>query len=184
MVRPAGSARAQDRDPVGQLLRLIEVVGGEQDGLAERAQVLDRLPAPTARLRVEAGGGLVEEDQVGVARQREGEVEAAPLAARKLADLGVLDLVELDDVQQVGERARLGVIGAPAVEELLDPGLPGEAALLQDDADPLAELGRLRLRVDAQTRTLPLVRCRKPSRISSVVVLPAPFGPSRQKTSP
>jgi hypothetical protein len=56
-------------------------VGGEQDRLAERAEVLDRLPAAPPRLRVEAGGGLVEEDQVGVAGQREGQVEAAALSA-------------------------------------------------------------------------------------------------------
>src|SRR6266540_3462864 len=34
------------------------------------------------------------------------------------------------------------------------------------------------------TRTSPLVRSRKPSMISTVVVLPAPFGPSRANTSP
>src|SRR4030088_800324 len=35
-----------------------------------------------------------------------------------------------------------------------------------------------------QTRTEPRSRLRKPSRISTVVVLPAPLGPSRPKTSP
>jgi hypothetical protein len=35
-----------------------------------------------------------------------------------------------------------------------------------------------------RTRTVPDVAWRWPSRISVVVVLPAPFGPSRQKTSP
>ena len=35
-----------------------------------------------------------------------------------------------------------------------------------------------------RTETCPLVRERRPSRISTVVVLPAPFGPSRPKTSP
>ena len=34
------------------------------------------------------------------------------------------------------------------------------------------------------TLTSPAERIRKPSRISIVVVLPAPFGPSRQTTSP
>jgi len=33
-------------------------------------------------------------------------------------------------------------------------------------------------------RTRPPLRSRKPSRISTVVVLPAPFGPSRANTSP
>ena len=35
-----------------------------------------------------------------------------------------------------------------------------------------------------RTRTSPAVRWRMPSRISTVVVLPAPLGPSRPKTSP
>ena len=34
------------------------------------------------------------------------------------------------------------------------------------------------------TRTSPAVRIRKPSRISIVVVFPAPLGPSRASTSP
>src|SRR5450755_4305689 len=34
------------------------------------------------------------------------------------------------------------------------------------------------------TVTAPVVRGRKPSRISTIVVLPAPFGPSSAKTSP
>ena len=35
-----------------------------------------------------------------------------------------------------------------------------------------------------RTRTCPAARCRKPSRISTVVVLPAPFGPRKSKISP
>ena len=34
------------------------------------------------------------------------------------------------------------------------------------------------------TATVPAVRVRKPSRISTIVVLPAPFGPSSANTSP
>jgi hypothetical protein len=143
-------AVAQDRHPVGQPLRLVQVVGGEQDGLAERAQVLDRAPAAAARLGIETGRRLVEEDQVRVAREREGQVEAAALAAGEPAHLRVLVLVELDDAEQVAGGAGVGVVRAPAVDQLFDPGLAGEAALLQDDADPLAELGRLRLRVHAE----------------------------------
>jgi hypothetical protein len=49
-------------------------VGGEQDGLAELAQVADDVPA-APRLDVEPGGGLVEEYQVGIAGQGQREVE-------------------------------------------------------------------------------------------------------------
>ena len=79
-----------DRDAVGQRLRLVHEVGGEEDGLAERAEVLDRRPGLAAGGRVEAGGRLVEEEQVGVADEREREVEAAPLAAREQLDARAL----------------------------------------------------------------------------------------------
>jgi len=54
-------------------------VRGEQHSLAQPAQVLDRRPASPASFRVEAGGRLVEENQIRVAREGEGEVQAAPL---------------------------------------------------------------------------------------------------------
>ena len=74
-------AALDDRDAVGELLRLVEVVRGQQHGLAEVLERADRLPRGATRGRVEAGRRLVEEDQLGVADQREREVEAAALAA-------------------------------------------------------------------------------------------------------
>ena len=71
----------QHRDPVGQVLRLVHVVGGEEDRLAELPQPGDDLPGGPAGGRVEPGGRLVEEDELGVADQREREVEPPPLAA-------------------------------------------------------------------------------------------------------
>ena len=73
-------------DAVGQRLGLVHEVGGEEDRLAQRAEVLDRRPRLAAGRRVEAGGRLVEEEQVGVADEGEGEVQAAPLAAREQLD--------------------------------------------------------------------------------------------------
>ncbi len=60
-------AVAQDREPVGEVLRLVHVVGRQQHRLAEVAQALDHVPRVAARLRVEAGRRLVEEHEVGVA---------------------------------------------------------------------------------------------------------------------
>ena len=70
-----------DRDAVGERLRLVEVVGGQQDRLAELLEPVDDAPGGAAGGGVEAGGGLVEEDELGVADEREREVEPAPLAA-------------------------------------------------------------------------------------------------------
>ncbi len=68
-------------DPVGEALRLVHVVGGQEDGLAEVAQSGDHAPRLAARRRVEAGRRLVEEEQVRVADQRHADVEPPLLAA-------------------------------------------------------------------------------------------------------
>ena len=75
-----------DRDAVGQAQGFVEVVGYEQDGLAEdilQAQkfVLHLL----ADQRVERGKGFVEKPDVGFDRKRAGDADALLLAARKLS---------------------------------------------------------------------------------------------------
>ena len=59
-------------------------------------EALDQLPELPARLRVEPGRRLVEEEQLGVADQRAGEREPLLLPARELADPRPRLLVELD----------------------------------------------------------------------------------------
>src|SRR5437764_339795 len=83
-----------DRHPVGQRLRLVEVVGREQHGLAELLERADRLPGVAPGRRVETSRGLVEEDQLGIADQRERQVEAAQLAARQGPRHGLLLALE------------------------------------------------------------------------------------------
>ena len=78
------AAVLDDRDPVGELLGLVEVVGRQKDGLAELLERADRLPGGAAGGRVEAGRRLVEEDQLGIADQGEGEVEPAELTPESL----------------------------------------------------------------------------------------------------
>jgi hypothetical protein len=129
-------------------------VGGEQDRLALVAQATDQLPGPPAGLGVEAGGRLVEVDQLRVADHAEGEIEPAALAARERDDSGV----EL--VGQAGERdhlvgrppARVG--GSVEVDRLADREVGLDAALLEDDPDPVAEPGLVVLGVCAEHRDL------------------------------
>ena len=96
-----------DRDAVGEHLRLVHVVGGEEDRLAELAQAGDHLPGLAARRGVEAGGRLVEEEQLGVADQRQRHVEAALLAARERRGPGVRLLGEADQARS-SRRRRAG----------------------------------------------------------------------------
>ena len=182
----ADAALAQDGDTIGQTLGLVEVVGGEHDRLAQGTEVLDRGPAPPPRLGVEAGRGLVEEDQLGVPGQRQREVEAAALPAREPPDDGVALGGQLDDFQELVERARRPVEGPPRVDQLAAPvGAAGKPHSCSTTPVRSRSSGGWSAGSKPRTRTVPARSGgRKPSRISSVVVLPAPLGPRRPNTSP
>src|SRR6478609_10205922 len=67
-----------DREPVGEMVRLVEVVRREQDRqLFDRSQAGDLLPHLRAGLGVQAGRGLVEEEYGWPGDQAHGDVELA-----------------------------------------------------------------------------------------------------------
>ena len=75
-----------DPDPVGDADGLGEVVGDEDDGLAQGALQTEELVLHLAPdQRVEGGERLVEEPDVGLDRQRAGDADALLLPARELA---------------------------------------------------------------------------------------------------
>ena len=79
-------AAGQDQDAVGQLLGLVEVVRGQQDrGVVHVGQSVHQVVELAPRLGVEAGGRLVEEQQLGPADDADGDVEPAALPAGELA---------------------------------------------------------------------------------------------------
>src|SRR5580704_5778332 len=112
-------------------------MGGEEDGLAELPEPGNDLPGGAAGGRVETSGRLVQEDELRVADEGEGEIEAAPLAAGEPG----------------AERARLlgqadqgdGLVDIP--RRAIEPGVQGQAlpdgqaglglGLLQDHAHPV-----------------------------------------------
>src|SRR4051812_34136811 len=107
-----------DRDAVAQRLRLVEVVGRQQDGLAEVLERAHDVPRRAPGRRVEPGRRLVEEDQLGVADEGEREVQAPQLAAAERARVraGLLgEAGELDDLVDV---ARIGVEAGPVRDRL------------------------------------------------------------------
>ena len=105
-------ALVDDQDPVGQRVGLVEVVGGQEHRrAAARPQALDVLPEVGPRLRVQAGGRLVEEDQRRVVDQAHHDVEAALLAAGHVLGHPLPEALELELVEQLpapllGEPAR------------------------------------------------------------------------------
>src|SRR6266511_490689 len=72
-----------DADAVGELLRLLEVMGGEHDGRPAIAQRPDVAPERAAQLHVDAGGGLVEEQDARLVHERLADEEPPLHAARQ-----------------------------------------------------------------------------------------------------
>src|ERR1044072_7572437 len=138
--RPGGDdpAAGEDRDPIGEALRLVHVVGGEKDRLAEITQAGDRLPGLTPGGGVEAGRRLLEEEQLGGADPRHADVEAAPLAAGEPAGALVGLALEADQLDRLLDRPRLRVVAGVEGEGLAHRQVGVRSAVLEDDADPLA----------------------------------------------
>ena len=177
-------ARRHHRDAVGEELRLVHEVRRQEDRLAGLAQRADRRPGVAPRVRVEAGRRLVEEQHVGVADEAEREIQPPALAAGQLAGLRVRLGVELDELDEVAGGSERGYQRAVHLQQLTD----GELLL---DAGPCRTTPIRARRARSprpgswpRTETAPALGRRWPSRISAIVVLPAPLGPSRQNTSP
>jgi hypothetical protein len=95
--RPVGddpAAGHQDR-PVGVGVRLLEVVRGEEERLAGSGELADRVPERPSGLDVHAHGRLVEDEQIGIAHERDREAQALRLAAAQPLGPAVGQRVEL-----------------------------------------------------------------------------------------
>ncbi|GAB4007892.1 hypothetical protein GCM10029992_62820 [Glycomyces albus] len=148
-------ALVHDHEAVAELLGLVHVVGGQQDRHALLLELEQALPHQVAGLRVQAGGGLVEEDQVGLVDQGPGDGQAALHAAGEVVDLVVRAARELHELEQFG-RAGPGL--APLDAEV--PGVDGEVledrehvvegVVLRHDAEAGADGRPVAARVEAE----------------------------------
>src|SRR3954452_17417511 len=139
-----------DRDAVAQRLGLVEVVRGQHDRLAEVLERADDLPRRAPRRRVEAGGRLVEEDQLGVADEREREVQPAQLAAAQRPRVRVGLLGQAGERQDLVDVARPRIEAGPVRDRLAHGDVAAHAGALQHDAHPPAQLLRALLGVLAE----------------------------------
>ena len=144
-----------------------------------------QVPHGVPGLRVEAGGQLVGEHDLGVVDQRQRDEQSLLLTAGELAEHGV------------------ALLGEPQLLEQLPPVAPSTGRATQTDrapprpscapGGPTAGVG-LRCAARDPVRVargpgrgreiLPRSGRRRPSTHSMVVVLPAPFGPTMPKISP
>ncbi|MCY1356762.1 hypothetical protein D9M69_432230 [compost metagenome] len=95
------AAVVEHQQPRTQALGLVHEVRGQQDRLALLQQHLQPLPHQVPRLWVKPGGGLVEQQQLGVVHQRARQRQAPAHAARQLAGLGVGLVRERGELQQL-----------------------------------------------------------------------------------
>ena len=88
-------------DVVGQVVRLVEVLGREQHRRAVVDELADEAPDVVARLRVEPGRGLVEDQQARAADEARAEVEPAAHATRVAAHDPVAGLDEAESLERL-----------------------------------------------------------------------------------
>ena len=107
-----------------------------------------------------------------------------PPESRLIAVVGLL--VQPDQLDHLVDRPRIRVVAGVAGQHLAHRVVGLDRQLLEHDADAGAQptLRGAVGRVDPERLDPPAVRWRNPSRISTVVVLPAPLGPSSANTSP
>jgi acyl-CoA dehydrogenase len=132
-------AAHDDRNAIGELLGLFHVVRRQEDRLAERSQIHDHFPRPPPRGRVEAGRGLVEEQEIRVAGEPDRNVEAPLLASRQAPDALVAFLLKPDKLDDLVERARARVVPPIAFDGLGDGQEGVHAGVLENDSDALAK---------------------------------------------
>src|SRR5690606_40415895 len=97
-------ALVDDRDVAAQLLGLFQVMGGEDDGHPLAVELGDEVPHRAAQLDVDAGGGLVEDQQARLVDQRAGDHQAALHAAGEHAR-GHVALVPQAELVQVDRKS-------------------------------------------------------------------------------
>ena len=140
-------------------------VGDHQDRAAVVGEAAEQLHDVAVHARVEARGGLVQEDQRRLGEELQGHRDALALAAGEGGDLLLLVDVQLELAQHlvdallalvlggVGGEAQLGRV----LQRLLDGQLLVQDVVLRDQTDALAQLGELLVQVPVVVEDVALV---------------------------
>jgi len=141
------STLLEDDHLVGEGERLVDVVGDEDDGLAELAlQAVELGLQIGADDRVDGTEGLVHQQDVRVARQCAGDADALLLAAGELSGVALRERAVQAHLVQELERLGAGLRLGHALEHgdrrdvVDDAAVRQEAGGLQDVADASAQL--------------------------------------------
>ena len=101
-------AVVHDRQAVAQDLGFLHVVRRQEDRPALRSEPPDDVPQRAPGGRVHAGRRLVEEHELGVADERQGDRESLALAARQVLRPRAPLLAEVHQPDQLAGRAAFG----------------------------------------------------------------------------
>ena len=160
LARAAGRdhpAAVDDDHLVGQPLRLVHEVRAQHHGHAVPAQVADQVPGRVARLRVDTGGRLVQEDQLGAPDHGHRQGQPLLLAAGQPPVGRRAGTAEPDPLEQRVGLERVSVQGGDVAEHLARLNRRGDTAGLEHHPDAGPQPPGVAARVQAQTRTDP--RC-------------------------
>src|ERR1700694_2970429 len=111
-------AAIDDDYPLGQLVRLLEIVRGQENRLALLGEIANALQEEPSGLDVHANGWLVEKDDLRVAGDGEREVEPLALATGQLARLLLALRLEAGQADRALRRHAMRVVGAEELDEL------------------------------------------------------------------
>nr|WP_281273524.1 hypothetical protein [Euzebya pacifica] len=103
-------------DAVGQLVGLLQVLGGQQQGGSVAHELGDQLPQLDARPRVQAGGRLVQEQHTRTADEAGRQVEASPHATGVGLDGAGRCLGQADALQHL-----VGASGSFCLAQAVEP---------------------------------------------------------------
>ena len=150
-------AVVHDGYAVAELFRLVHVVRREHDRPALALEDRDQVPELPARLRIETGGRLVEEEQLGPADERAGEGEPLFLAAGEIRNTGAPFFLQLDEANHVAHGRALRVETPKEHQGLVHRELVGELRVLQLDAEALPKRGLIGRPAAAQKDDVPRI---------------------------
>ena len=149
------TSAVHDHQPVAQLLGLVHVVGGQHQRDPVGLQPVKAVPEGVAGLGVEARGGLVEQQQLGLVDQGPGDRQAPLHPARQRIDpvIGpVRQLGELDEALDAGSKLAPGQVEVATVDVEVLPHrqLQVQVVLLGHDPEPAPDSRTVAIRVEPE----------------------------------
>ena len=157
-------APIDDRDARAQLLDLGEQMAGEENGHSFCGEALDQVAHVTDPAGVEPVGRLVQDQQPGLAQERDGEPEPLAHPLRVAADPVTGPLAQLDELEQLLDpAATVAAVEGREQLEILAPAQIGiEVRRLDEPGHAVERFGQLVLRVAPEQTGRPGVRAHEP----------------------